>query len=434
MERMNSIKNSFNIFLLIFILLLANVNTSCSQEMLTWKECVLEAKNNHPDLISAKEKVKQSRSDKDIAIGAMLPQLTSDAEGKRAKTASQSKESNTYSYGLSGKQLAFDGFQTASSVGSATKTISAEQYNYAVASSNIRLNLKTAFTSLLRAQELITLTEDIAQRREQNLELVQLRYEAGREHKGALLTAQADLAQANFEVAQAERNLSLAQRQLTKELGREKFSHVKLEGGFNIDEIDPEKPDLENLAENTPFIKELIAKKDAARLDYASAQSDFFPKVYLETSYSDTASDSDWPIKSSRKAWAAGVSISFPIFEGATRIANTLKERSKWKQTQADERSGRDSVLVTLERTWKNLQDAIANVSVKKKFLEAAQERAKITKAQYETGLASFNDWIIIEDNFVNAKKSHLNTQADMLIAEAYWIQAIGRTLEYDEI
>ncbi|MDD4202596.1 MAG: TolC family protein, partial [Candidatus Omnitrophica bacterium] len=43
-----------------------------------------------------------------------------------------------------------------------------------------------------------------------------------------------------------------------------------------------------------------------------------------------------------------------------------------------------------------------------------------------------FDDWIIIEDNLVNAEKSFLDAQASMLIAEAYWIQAIGGTLDYD--
>jgi outer membrane protein TolC len=78
------------------------------------------------------------------------------------------------------------------------------------------------------------------------------------------------------------------------------------------------------------------------------------------------------------------------------------------------------------------LQDAITNMSVQKKFLGAADERAKITRAQYSTGLATFNDWIIIEDNLVKAQKAYLNAQAEMLVAEAYWIQAIGGTLEYD--
>jgi outer membrane protein TolC len=71
------------------------------------------------------------------------------------------------------------------------------------------------------------------------------------------------------------------------------------------------------------------------------------------------------------------------------------------------------------------------NVSVQRKFLEAARERAKIASAQYSTGLTAFDDWIIIENNLVIAKKAHLNAQSNLLIAEAAWMQAKGDTLEY---
>ncbi|MFC1577000.1 TolC family protein [Candidatus Omnitrophota bacterium] len=428
-----SIKNIV-FFVLTFFFILSVCSRFCyAGDSLTWRDCVREARKNHPDVISAKEQVRQARADEYIAVSAFLPHVTSDAQAKRSKTAAQTLETNTYSYGLSGQQLVFDGFKTAADVGNSSKTVSAEQYNHAVISSNVRLNLRVAFVSLLRGQDLITLTESIAERRKQNMEMVWLRYEAGREHKGSLLTAEADTAQAEYEVAQAKRNLSLVQRELSKELGRLKAGPIKAEGNFNIDEASQTKQDFEYLAENVPFLRELIAKKDAARLNYASAQSNFFPEVYLNTSYSDTASESDWPPVESNKAWSASLSVSLPIFEGGERFSQAKKARSQWKQAQADERSGRDSVLVTLEKTWKDLQDAVAYVSVQKMFLEAANERAKIAGAQYESGLISFDDWIIIENSLVTYKKSHLNAQADMLDTEARWIQAKGGTLEYDK-
>ena len=101
----------------------------------------------------------------------------------------------------------------------ANENIKSAQYNYAVTSSNVRLNLRLAFVNLLKAQESIKLTEDIADRRNQNLNLISLRYKAGLEHQGALMTAQADLAEAEFEVAQSKRDLQLAQRQLVKAIG-----------------------------------------------------------------------------------------------------------------------------------------------------------------------------------------------------------------------
>lgn len=408
--------------------LLYFVNTAYSQDILVWEDCVAEAKKNHPDLISAAEKVKQADADKAIEISSALPQINGTLLSKSAK-ASTGATADTYSYSVTGEQLIFDGFKTLHDISSSSKTFKAEEYNYRVTSSNIRLNLRNSFIGLLRAQELIILTKDIAKRRRQNFELVKLRYEAGREHKGSLLTAEADLANAEYEVKQAERNIILYQRELSKEMGLEKLNLMSVKGEFSIARDYDIKPNIENIADTTPFLQELIAEKEAARYDLKSEQADFFPEVYLNGSAGK--SNGNWP--PDNDTWSFGMSVTVPIFAGGSRIVDIRKAKSKLRQTEADERSGRDSVLFTLEETWKDLKDAIENLSVREKFLEATKERARITVAQYETGFISFDDWVIIEDNLVSTKKSYLNAQATMLKTEAYWVQTIGGTLEYDE-
>lgn len=397
-----------------------------AEEVLNWQNCVEQALEYHPDLKSALEDISQAKSDKGVAMSAALPDISTGLVAKETKAAASDK-SDSYTYTLTGQQLLFDGFKTAADVKSASKTINAQEYNYIVVSSNIRLDLRSAFAGLLRAQDLIGLTEQIAGRRKQNLELVELRYSAGREHKGAFFQAQANLAEAEFEAAQAKRNLSLAQRQLLKELGRSHASPVKAQGTFDLTETDRQEPNFESLAESTPFLRELMEKKEALRLGFIAARADFFPKVYFNGAFGET--ESSWPPQNDQ--WSAGVSVSFPLFEGGSRLAKAAKAKSQWRQAQDSERSGRDSVVVTLERTWKDLQDTIDNVSVQHEFLIAAEERAKIGRAQYAIGLINFDDWIILENNLVDAQKTYLNAQADLLIAEAAWVQAKGGTLEY---
>jgi outer membrane protein TolC len=396
-----------------------------AEEVLKWSDCVREALEHHPDVISAKEKVTQAQADEKITKSAILPQVTSEVNGRRSKMETQ-PEQESYAYRISGNQLLFDGFKARSDLRAATQTMVAQEYDYAVISSNIRLALRKAFASLLRAQELISLTEEIAERRKQNVDLIYLRYEAGREHRGALLTAEADLAQATFEVARAKRNLLVAQRELSKELGREEVRPITVVGSFDMEPPAGHRPDFESLAEETPLLKELIARSESARWGVQSAKAEFFPQVYLNAAFGETATD--WPPENDE--WSAGLTLSLPIFEGGSRLARMSKSQSRFRQLEADEQSGRDSVTLTLEKTWKALEDAAGFVSVQKRFLEAAKERAKIAHAQYSTGLVAFDDWIIIEDNLVNAKKAYLDARADLLIAEANWSQAKGGTLE----
>ena len=399
-------------------------NSLLAEEALTWKDAVLEAKKHHPDLVPAREKWNQSKADKAITASAFFPKLNGDATLDRSKASSST--SNAYSYGVSAKQLLFDGFKTYFDVEQAAKKIASSEYNYRVTSSNVRLNLRIAFVDLLKAQELLHLTEEIAKRRQQSRDLIQLRYEACREHKGSLMTAEANLAQADFEVEQAKRNIVLSERRFVTQLGRSRLTPLRAVGDLTIASFDRAKPDLEILAETTPLLQQLIVLEEAAKWGVKSSQASFFPQIYANAS--TEKSDSDWP--PDKTGWSLGASFSLPLFEGGSRVAGVSKTKAALRQAEAEERSGRNGVIFTLEENWASFQDAMDTVDVQKKFLDAAREREAIAEAEYSTGLISFNDWIIIEDNLVKAEKSFLDSRANALTAETNWRQAKGETLD----
>ena len=392
---------------------------------LTWLDCVREARQNNSSLLSATEKLKQAGINVTTTKSNYYPQISGSASGQTSKTEELDRN-NSYSYGLSGRQLIFDGLKSQYNVASSSATLRSAMYSYAVTSSNLRLQLKKDFVNLLKAQKLVAITTEIAERRKQSLELIKLGYEAGREHKGSLLTAQADLAEAEFEIAQAARNLEIAARTLCADLGYGKYSQIQVQGDLAVSLLDPVTPDFEQLAETVPLLKELIAQKDASRLSLKSATADMYPSVYASASAGK--SGSNWP--PDRSQWSAGVNVSVPIFSGGSQVAAVKKSESAYAQAQAEERNGRASVILTLAENWANLQDALGQLAVRQKFLAATEERSKIAEAQYKIGLMSFDNWIIIEDDLINAKKTLLNTQANAMIAEANWIQAKGVTLD----
>lgn len=415
---------SFTIFL---FLLFFFSPAGRAEEILTWEDCIKEARQYHPDLISAQEVVNQSKADKAIAVSAILPQISTEVGQRTSKSATNHTDAS--SYGITAQQLLFDGLKTPYDIAAAAKNVKSSQYNYEVTSADIRLRLRTAFIELLKAQALLTITEDIAVRRKQNADLVKLLYEGGREHRGSLLTAQANLAQAEFEVAQAQRTITVAQRRLIKELGRADVQSIRVTGNLENINAKRERPNFVALAMLTPFLETLVAKKAAARFGLQSAKAEFFPQVYANASAGRT--DSHWP--PGNDEWSVGVTLTFPLFEGGRRWAEVSKARAVLNQALADERSNRDSVILTLEQTWTNWQNTVDTVAVQKQFFQAAEERARITRAQYANGLIVFDNWTIIEDDLVQAQKALLDAQANAFIAEAQWIQAQGGTLEYVE-
>lgn len=421
---------------------------SGSEEVVEWKACVQEAKAKHPDLVSASEKIKQTKAAKEVTRSVMMPQITGGASeitsnngpsssnsgnnsgsGVGSGSSSANNRITTYQYNIAGQQLLFDGFKSSYDLSTAERNIRASRYSYDVTSSNIRLRLRTAFVNLLVAQELVKVTAEIEARRKQTLQLVKSLYEGGREHKGSLLKSEADLAQATYQVDQARRNIYYSQRQLTKELGRAQFLPMMAAGDLEVKEKDPVLPNFEMLAQTVPLLEQLIEQREAAKFGLKSAYANFVPQIFLTGS--EENSNTRWP--PDQNQYTLGTTLTWPIFDGGNRFAAVSQNKAALGQAVADERSGRDGVIVTMVNTWTQLQNTVENVGVQKKQLDAAAARAKITEAEYAIGLVAYDDWIIIEDNYVNAKISYLSAEQNALTAEASWIQAKGGTLNYDK-
>ncbi|MBF0593585.1 MAG: TolC family protein [Candidatus Omnitrophica bacterium] len=396
-----------------------------SAETLSWNDCLKEARLNHPDLVSAREKLNAARADKDITRSGALAQVTASGSADTGKIQGK-KKADTFSYGVSGRQLLFDGFKTSNDLAAAEERIKSAGYSYQVTSSNVRLNLWTAFVGLLSAQENRNVAKSILERRKQNLDLVSLQYQGGSEHKGSLLTAEANEAQAELDLVEAERNVELYQRRLIKEMGRASFTPLSVSGDLTVTTIDRTKPEFEKLVEITPLLKELVTQKEAARLGVKSARSDFFPQVYANGGLQ--RNDAVWPPRTD--SWSAGLSISFPVFLGGQQQAALSKAQANYRQSLADERSGRDGVIFTLAQTWTQWQNDVDQEAVQQKFFQAAKLRADIVEGQYKSGLATFNDWTIIEDDLVRNQKALLQAKTNALLSEAGWFQAKGETVD----
>ncbi len=388
-----------------------------------------ETKLAHPDLVSALALLQQAEADKLVAAGAGRPQLSFAAYAQE-RGASGSASSSLFSTALSAQQLLYDGRKTSRQIESNKEMIKAAQYNYQNVSANLRFALRSTFTDLLKAQHLVGLTREIAERRQKNARLINLRYQGGRENIGSLRQAEADVAQAQFEVAQAERTLQLTQTALALVLGRDSSQPLNVQGQFILSNFLTRKPDMTLLTKQHPLVQQLSAQTKAAQYNVDVAQSAFSPQLSLTSSVGGNSPDR---FTVDALDWSAGVTLSVPIYEGGSGNARVAKARAVLNQQKAQEKSSYLQLVHELEERWKNLQDSQQQVAVRKKFLDAAVERATIATAQYSNGLISFNDWVMIEDNLVSAKKEFLNAGAALLIAEAQWIQSKGGGLDAQE-
>jgi len=421
-----------SVLIFIFILFIAffYARPLSAEDVLSWNDCLAQAQKNNPELISSAEKINQERSGKDITASGLYPQTNATLGASTGESKSDSgatTTNNSYSYGINASQLIFDGQKSISATKAAEEDVKAAQENYRFTSTQTRWNLRTAFVNLLKAQELIKVAQDIEKIRRDNLVLITLRYQSGLEHKGALLTAEANVAQARLEISQAKRDVELAQRQLAKAMGAKEFKAFFVQGDFVVSAATMQKPDFDQVIKKNPSVLQALAKKNSAMFNVKATKGNFAPQV--SASANAGKKSADWPPDNDQ--WSAGLNVSLPLFEGGLKQAQLDQARAVYRQAQADERTAQDAALVALQQSWGDLQDAVERVDVERKTLDASQERSKIAEAQYAIGFITFDNWIIIENDLVTAKKSYLQAQADASLAEADWVQAKGETLEY---
>jgi outer membrane protein TolC len=453
------------IMLLIFLPLI--YSTGYGADDLTWGECVRLAKANNPHLISSREIIRQNRAAVGAARSGYLPQISANlgasiskqngglsaearpedyststgvnrllqqggttSSGRTAGSTTGSGRTESYSYEVTGSQMLFDGLKTVYDVRSAQSLVDYARYQYTLASSQLRHDLRLAFVQLLKAQESIGISKEIVARWKKNRALVLMRYKAGREHRGSLMNAEANLAQAQYQLLQSQRSVAVAQRGLLRQMGIYSFLPVHAYGSLAAAAVrDRNRPDFNDILNAHPLLLQTVKKKESALYDEKSQIAGLSPVISATGSAGRAANQ--FPPKTT--SWSAGIKATLPIFDGGSRYYGIEKARAAHRQAEADEMSIREQVISDLEEKWTAWQNAIDFVGVQRKFLAAAEERARIAEAEYSIGLVQFDNWIIIEDDLAQKKRAYLDAKASELNAEAEWLLARGETLDYEK-
>jgi outer membrane protein TolC len=418
------------LLLLLIIFFLSFSSAFGRSKYLTWSDCVEFTLKNNPDILSARESLKQARATKGITRSAVLPTVnTSASYGHRIAGTNHNNNPNNYTYSASARQLLFDGLRFYD-IKRANLQINAAEMSYLSKEVDTIFNLRSSFIDLMKAQNYISITEAIYQRRQTNFNLVQMRYNIGRENKGSLMASQADVLNSKITMENAKLNLELSRKALYTVMGFTEFDKpftVALNFSTSIDTS--LHPNFSYIAENNPLLRQMILNTQSAEYARKASIAEFFPKIYAGLNASATG---DSPNPHNRNLFA-GVEASLPIFQGGSRYFAERRAESVHRQARIEEVGTKNSIILALERAWTNLQIRNQNLLVRERFLEAARERSKIAEAQYTIGLISFNEWSIIEESMVNAMNNHLNAQADLLYAEAIWIQATGGIGEHEK-
>lgn len=405
------------------LLLVVALAPAAAAETLGWETCVREAAANNAELLTARANLDAAGERVAAARSGYFPQVSAGASRSESEGSSPTISGDpAYSASVTATQNLFAGFLDQARVEQAEANRERAAAAYDAARATLSQNLKSAYAGLHYAQENLALTGRIVERLEENLRLVELRFEGGRENKGSYLLTRASLEQGRYDQLQARQALDTARAQLARALGRRDAGELQVEGPVPLN-APPAQPDFPLLVEQAPDFRTVIADEAAATAQVRIARSGFYPSVDLSGRMAREGGD--WFPEDDRRTLTASVTV--PIFSGGRDYYGSRAASASLEAAAAGKDNIRRQLLVRLRQAHAGYVESVQKLRVDEAFVEAAETRARIARSKYNNGLMSFEDWDRIESDLILRNKSRLASQRDRVLAEAAWEQVQGK-------
>ena len=287
---------------------LLSIAAQAAEPPVTWDDCVRETIRNNPQLQAADAAVEKARTDVMGNYGPFLPQISANGSIGKSNTQLDTgyQSSSSYQASLSAYQSLFAGFGDVATLRRSQALLTVAEVALQTTKSTLSAALWQSFAQLLFAQDFTHLSEDIAARRKANVNLVEMRFQAGRENKGSFLLSKAYYSQALFSVTQAQRNLKAAQQKMAATLGRHEIAPLTVNGAWNTVTL-PETPDFTQFVLQTPAYRQAVAQVRAAKEGVRIAKSVFYPTWAVNGAIGRNDDDSIIP---KNDQWFIGTTLS----------------------------------------------------------------------------------------------------------------------------
>ncbi|MFA5137729.1 MAG: TolC family protein [Elusimicrobiota bacterium] len=398
----------------------------CEVPSLSLDGAAVIAEENNVELRAAREVVAAAEAEYRGALSNLLPKLSlslnhTRAESRLSHVLSQTENSTL---GLTGSVPLFAGGANAANLRRKGLELRRARAQGKVAEAAVLFELRQAYARLLYAQEAVLLSDEVVRRREENLQLIRQKYEAGRESKAALLEVESLLTASQWERAKDEHGLRTAQTKLDQVLEWPLTREVRAEAVSPLPVPSPDMPDWQAEFESHPSLLADRCSIEIGRESLASARSGFFPTADLDTSYNKVGS-SKWGLQDRNWSWSVGLRL--PFFSGGRTRADTLAAQAELRRLQVEKSGAKDGLWVEAQDSLFAWREAAKWMDVADVSLKASEARAWLVQNQYSTGQATYFEWRNVEEQLVSVKRQALAAKRDLIIARARFDKAMGR-------
>lgn len=289
----------------------------------------------------------------------------------------------------------------------------------------IRFETERAYYNLLQRENLVKIAENASKTAQEKLRVIQIQYEEGDVPKSDVLQMNVQIATYNQELTTAKGNYDVALYQLARLIGKE-GENFTLKDKLAYKPFPYTLQEAETFATNNrpdKIISEYNVKSAEAEAD--AAKSGYRPKI--NATYTRSITDNKAFLRDGRsETWAAGLDMSWSVFDNAITKANVDAAKANVKRLEAQKANVEKNLLLETRSAYAQMKAAESNVLSSKTAVEQAKESYEIFSVRYEEGVDNLLSVTTAQERLIRAETNYSTALHDFNLYKAQLKKAMG--------
>ena len=347
-------------------------------------------------------------------------------------------EPENYNLGLRGQYTIWDNGQREGGFAQARENLNATASRNESIKQGLILDITQAYYDVLQSQELISVSEQILARSQENTRRTRDFVEAGSLIPADIATAEVREANDQLSLLNNQNSLQIAQATLPRILGLDPGalltvavdeSYQLYQDRGTIERIEmPVEEAIHIALDNRPEFQELQAQLRVQEWSLTLAKLQRWPRLNADASYDVNLDDylrarenfSDF------RSWSIGASLNFTLFDGGI-LSNRVKELTmQLEQTRENASDLERNVALAVRQAYLNLKRSETSLDISKAQVNNAQLSLDVIQGRFDVDKAILLELLDAQTSYAQALTNQVNAFYDYKIAQTRLQDAMG--------
>ncbi|BAV58619.1 TolC family protein [Candidatus Endomicrobiellum trichonymphae] len=384
-------------------------------EEINKKTVKIQTLKNNPSIAAAKLALDNAKQEYNSSLGSFLPEIIGNFQCN-----------DDYPYTLEIAIPLFERFEKYSDLKAKASEFKSAQASYARIVSNELYKADAAYINLICLYEKIELLKNAKEKRIENKNMIEFKYNSGEVNIASLRKVEADFAIVEYDLKVMQRYIETASAQLLKAIGRNDYTTIlETNERLAISEKLPQKPDYDSLITVIPEFIIAQNKLESCKIQTLKAKSQWLPSL---TGNIQLKSRSLRSLLFSQ--WLPSLKISYTIFNGGKRYAYMQTASNNLKIASEELKNIANNLKAEAIEHYNNLTNAYELVALKTQYLSVTKLLSEISAKEYVNGIVNYEKWYSIEKDYFSSQIELLEAKKEAVLKRAEWNTFTGKSLK----